>query len=159
VAGSISRLCMRHAATYASAMAEDWRLSIDFAGHPGAGRQFFRGRQAREVLRRRFGGDIVISAEKTRIFLYTGHAGVAEEAEVAARQVLAQQGLSADIRLDRWDPSDQVWRNARSDEPEQDAAAPAADAGSPGRAPMSSAMVEALGTMIAGGLDVIGMIP
>jgi hypothetical protein len=44
---------------------------------------------------------IVISAEKTRIFLYTGRAGAAREAELAARQVLAQQGLSADVRLDR----------------------------------------------------------
>ncbi len=138
-------------------MAEDWRLSIDFAGHPGAGRRFYRGRQAREALRSRFGGDIVISAEKRRLLLYTEHAGVAREAELAAQQVLAQQGLSADVRLDRWDPSDQVWRNARSNEPEQDAAPLASRAGSPG--PMPSAMVEALATMIASGLDVIGMIP
>jgi len=140
-------------------MAEEWRLSIDFTGHPGAGRRFYYGREAREVLRSRFGDDIVISAEKRRIFLYTEHAGVAREAELAARQVTAQQGLSADIRLDRWDPSDQVWRDAQSNEPEQDAAPLAADAGSPGHVPMPSAMVEALATMIMGGLDVIGLIP
>ncbi len=138
-------------------MAEDWRLSIDFARQPGAGRRFYRRRQAREALRSRVGGDIVISAEKRRLLLYTGLGGVAREAELAARQVLAQQGLSADIRLDRWDPSDQVWRNARSNEPEQDAAPLASHAGSPG--PMPSAMIEALATMIASGLDFIGMIP
>jgi hypothetical protein len=139
-------------------MAEEWRLSIDFAAHPSTGRRrVYRGRQAREVLRSRFGGDVAISAEKNRIFLYTGRAGVAREAELAARQVLDRQGVSADIRLDRWDPIGQVWRNARSNEPEQDAAPLADDAG--GAGPMPSAMVEALAAMIAAGLDVVGMIP
>jgi hypothetical protein len=140
-------------------MPEEWRLSIDFTNHPGTGRQFHRGRQAREVLRRRFGDDMVISAEKRRIFLYTGNAGVAREAELAAWQVLAEQGLSADIRLDLWDPSDQVWRDARSNEPEQDAAPLAADAGSPGHDPMTPEMAEALATIISGSLDAIGLIP
>lgn len=140
-------------------MAGEWRLSIDFTGHPGTGRRFFRRRQAREVLRSRFGDDIVISAEKRRIFLYAGRAAVAREAEFAARQVLAQHGLSADIRLDRWDPSGQAWRDARSGAPEQDAAALAADAGSPGSVPMTAEMVEALAHMISGVIDLIGMIP
>ena len=139
-------------------MAEEWRLTIDFTGHPGTGRRFSGDRQAREVLRGRFGDDVAISAEKRRIFLYTGRAGVASEAELVARQVLAQQGLSADIRLERWDPSGRAWRDARSSEPEQDAAPSAADAGSPGQAPMPSAMAEALGTVISGCLDVLGMI-
>ena len=139
-------------------MAEEWRVSIDFAGDPGTGRRgVYRRRQARKVLRSRFGGNAAISADKSRIFLYAGRADVAREAELAARQVLARQGLIADIRLDRWDPIGQVWRNARSHEPEQDAAPLAADAGSPG--PMPSAMVEALAAMIAGGLDVVSMIP
>lgn len=59
--------------------------------------------------------------------------------------------------MDRWDPSDWVWRSAGSNEPEQDAAPLASRAGSPG--PMPPAMVEALATIIASGLDFIGMIP
>ncbi len=138
-------------------MAEEWRLSIDFTGHPGTGRRFSGDRQARELLRGRFGDDITMSAEKKRIFLYTERADAATEAELVARQVLAEQGLSADIRLDRWDPSGQAWRDARSAAPEQDAAPPAADAGSPG--PMSSPTADAIGTVISGGLDILGMIP
>ena len=148
-----------HPATYSSVVAEEWRLSIDFTGHPGAGKRFYCGTEAREVLRGRFGDDIVISAEKARIFLYTGRAGAAREAELAARQVLAQQGLSADVRLDRWDPSDQVWRDARSDVPEHDAGPLPADAGNPGYVPMPSAAAEALATMIVAGVDVIGLLP
>lgn len=150
--------CLTRPVRYSSAMSEEWRLSINFAGHPGTGKRFYAGMEAREVLRSRFGDDIVISAEKTHIFLYTGHWEAAEEAQLAARQVLAQQGLSAAIRLDRWDPTDQVWRDARSDQPEQDDAGPlTADAGKP--VPDRSATAEALANIIAGGIDVIGFIP
>jgi hypothetical protein len=136
-------------------MAEEWRLSIDFTGHSGTGQRFYRGREAREVLRSRFGDDIVISAGKRRIFLYAENAGVAREAGLAARQALAQQGLSADVRLDRWDPSGKAWRAAQASEPEQDAAPLAGDPGSPGHADMSPAMAEALATVIVGVLDLI----
>ena|SRR5215472_39228 len=138
---------------------DEWRLSIDFTGHPASGKRFSRGMAARKVLRGRFRDDIVISAEKTPIFVYTRRADVAGEAELAARQVLAQRGLIAGVRLDRWDPSDQVWRDAWSDQPEQNGGPLAADAGKPGYVPMPSATSEALATMILAGLDLIGLIP
>lgn len=144
---------------YAAVMAEEWRLSIDFTDHPGPGKRFYMGTAARKVLRSRFGDDVVISADKTRIFLYAGRAEVAVEAELAARQVLAQQGLSADIRLDCWDPSGQVWRDARSGQPEQGPAGLAAGANNPGNVPVPSATVEVLANVIAGGIDLIGLVP
>jgi hypothetical protein len=135
-------------------MAEEWRLSISFTDQPGAGKRFYYGTAARKVLRSRFGNDVVISAEKSRIFLYTERADLGREAELATRQVLAQQGLLADIRLDRWDPSDQVWRDAWSDEPEPDAPGPlGVGAGNP------AATTEALTNIILGGLDAINFIP
>ena len=41
--------------------------------------------------------------------MYAATADAAATAEGMAREVLAQQGLVADIRLDRWDPSSQAW--------------------------------------------------
>jgi hypothetical protein len=41
--------------------------------------------------------------------LYAATADAAATAEAVAREVLAQQGLAADIRLDRWDPASQAW--------------------------------------------------
>jgi hypothetical protein len=41
--------------------------------------------------------------------LYAATADAAATAEAMAREVLAQQGLAADIRLDRWDPEGQAW--------------------------------------------------
>jgi hypothetical protein len=66
--------------------------------------------QDRRLLRSRVGDDVVISAEDRRIFGYAGTA----EAEHAAREVLAQQNLTAAVRFERWDPSGQVWRDARA---------------------------------------------
>ena len=126
-------------------MSEEWRLSIGFTDQPGAGKRFYYATATRKVLRSRFGDDVVISAEKSRIFLYTGSTDVGREAELASRQVLAQQGLLADIRLDRWDSADQVWRDAWSDEPEPDApGSPGAEPGNP------AATAEALTSIIGG---------
>ena len=46
---------------------------------------------------------------KTGVFLYAATADAAATAEGMAREVLAQQGLVAEIRLDQWDPSRQAW--------------------------------------------------
>ena len=62
-----------------------------------------------DLLRSRAGEDVSVTARKTGIFLYAATADAATTAEGMAREVLAQQGIVADIRLDRWDPSRQAW--------------------------------------------------
>ena len=62
-----------------------------------------------DLLRSRAGEDVSVTARKTGIFLYAATADAAATAEGMAREVLAQQGIVADIRLDRWDPSRQAW--------------------------------------------------
>lgn len=41
--------------------------------------------------------------------MYAATADAAATAEGVAREVLAQQGVVAEIRLDRWDPSRRAW--------------------------------------------------
>jgi len=62
-----------------------------------------------DLLRSRVGEDVCVTAGKTGVFLYAATADAAATAENMAREALAQQGLVADIRLDRWDPSHQAW--------------------------------------------------
>ncbi len=62
-----------------------------------------------DLLRSRAGEDVSVTAGKTGVFLYAATAGAAATAEAMARDVFAQQGLGADIRLDRWDPSREAW--------------------------------------------------
>jgi hypothetical protein len=85
-------------------MAEEWRVSLILDGRGGTS-------HCRDLLRSRFGDDIVVSAEKARIFLYAGSEKAAGEAAYVARDVLAQQDLNAELHLERWDPSDGEWRD------------------------------------------------
>ena len=62
-----------------------------------------------DLLRSRAGEDVSVTAGKAGVFLYAATADAAATAEAMAREVLAQQGLAADIRLDRWDPSREAW--------------------------------------------------
>jgi hypothetical protein len=62
-----------------------------------------------DLLRSRAGEDVSVTAGKTGVFLYAATAHAAATAEGTAREVLAQHGLVADTRLDRWDPSRRAW--------------------------------------------------
>ena len=62
-----------------------------------------------DLLRSRAAEGVSVTAGKTGVFLYAATADAAATAEAMAREVLAQQGLAADIRLDRWDPSSEAW--------------------------------------------------
>jgi hypothetical protein len=112
-------------------MAEEWRVTLIFNDRSATGKRT----AVRNLLRRRLGDDVTVtvSAEKTRIFLYAGAAKTAEEAEYAARDVLAQEGLSADFRFECWDPAGQAWRNARSGPSDLAAGLPAEDDGKRGQ--------------------------
>jgi hypothetical protein len=108
-------------------MAEEWRVSLIFNDRSDPGKRS----AVRDMLRRRLGDDISVSGDKTHLFLYAGAENTAQEAEYAARDVLAQQGLSADFRFECWDPVGTAWRDPRaSDGP---AGLPADDEEKPGR--------------------------
>jgi hypothetical protein len=85
-------------------MAEEWRVSLILDGRGGTS-------HCRDLLRSRFGDDIVVSAEKAHIFLYAGSEKAAGEAEYVAREVLAQQDLNAEFRVECWDPPCGGWRD------------------------------------------------
>jgi hypothetical protein len=82
-------------------MADEWRVTLIFDDRSATGKRT----AVRGLLRRRLGDDIAVSGDKARIFLYAGTAKAAEEAEYAARDVLAQESLSAETRFECWDPA------------------------------------------------------
>src|SRR5215472_5813455 len=98
-------------------MAEEWRVSLILDGGGGTS-------HCRDLLRSRFGDDIVVSAEKAHIFLYAGSEKAAREAEYVAREVLAQQDLNGEFRFERWDPSGGEWRDPEEPVEHDDKPAP-----------------------------------
>jgi hypothetical protein len=87
---------------------EEWRLSLSDCLQL-AGQQPASANTVRDLLRGQVGEEISVTAGKAGIFLYAPTAEAAATAENLAREVLAQQGLVADIRLERWDPSLRAW--------------------------------------------------
>src|SRR5436189_5287709 len=99
-------------------MAEEWRVSLVIDGRGGT----VKGSHYRDLLRRRLGDDVTVSAGKMHIFLYTGSAKAAEEAGQMALAVLEEQSHLAKFRLERWDGEE--WRDPEeparhADKPEQ----------------------------------------
>jgi hypothetical protein len=108
-------------------MAEEWRVSLIFNDRLVPGKRT----AVRDLLRRRLGDDISVSGEKACLFLYAGAESAAEEAEYAARDVLAQQGLTAEFQLECWDDAGKAWRDPRAGSP--DGAVASEDEEKPGR--------------------------
>jgi hypothetical protein len=88
---------------------EEWRVSLTAGGQSAAGKPVFADSVC-DLVRSRVGADVSVTAGKAGVFfLYAATADAAAAAEGVAREVLAQQGVVADIRLDRWDPSREDW--------------------------------------------------
>jgi hypothetical protein len=101
-------------------MGDDWRVYIAFGylwRRPGSGR-----RALIAALDSRLGDQVKVSATNTKIFLYAGSGGAADEAAQVAREVLARHDVSAPVRTERWSPWDQQWQDATED-PSADVAA------------------------------------
>jgi hypothetical protein len=94
-------------------VAEEWRVSLIFdrGARMGAGSHRKR---VRDLLRSRLSHDIKLSAKENRVFLYATASWAAEEAYQMARIVLAEQNLSAQVRIDYWDPAIGDWRDPDS---------------------------------------------
>lgn len=130
-------------------MDEEWRVSLIVPDPLTMGKPVSAD-AVRDLLQSRVGEEISVTAGKTGIFLYAATADAAGTAEHGAREVLAEQGMAGDIRLERWDLSRQAWVDVRT-EPPDDAAAPELPSGherNPGRRHLRS-----VGALIAGIID------
>ena len=121
----------RFISVYASAMSDEWRVSLALRERTAGPRKIV------EDLRIRLGADIKVSADRGRILLYAGTEKAAGEAEQVARDMLTQQGLTAESLLEYWDPDGQKWRDPRVEIPEDDQS-PASDPAGPSSSTASS---------------------
>jgi hypothetical protein len=87
---------------------EEWRVSLTTCSQP-PGRKPVSADTLGGLLRSRVGEEVSVTAGKAGIFLYAATADAAATAAGMAREVLAHQGVAADIRVERWDPSGQAW--------------------------------------------------
>jgi hypothetical protein len=68
--------------------------------------------------RERLGDRVIVTRDGPRLFLYAQTDGQAEEAERVARELIADEELSAEISVTRWHPDEEAWKDASVPMPE-----------------------------------------
>jgi hypothetical protein len=101
----------------------DWRVTISLpdAAHAERVHRSLSTHEVEEDVHRQLGRSIVVGADDSQIFLYTGSEIAAAETERVARDVLAQHGIQAEFTLDRWHPVEEEWENADAAMPRTEA--------------------------------------
>jgi hypothetical protein len=91
----------------------DWRVTISLPSqaHAEQARKSLSEREVEQDVRHRLGRNVVVGSGDSQIFLYAGTEVAAGEAEQAARDMLGQLGIEAEITLDRWHPIEEEWRS------------------------------------------------
>jgi hypothetical protein len=93
---------------------DEWRVEIDLDDEAhgfGLGERF-RAHDLDEEARRRLGQRIVVTRDGPRVFLYAGDEASASQAEMVARELVANDDVSADITVTRWHPLEEEWLDA-----------------------------------------------
>jgi hypothetical protein len=102
---------------------DEWRVEIDLANEAhglGIGERL-RAHSLDDEARKRLGGRVVVTRDGPRVFLYAGSEAEAREAEAVARELVANDNLSADISLTRWHPVAEEWQDATTPLPATEA--------------------------------------
>jgi hypothetical protein len=103
----------------------EWRVEIDLNDEAhgfGIGERL-RAHSLDDAARKRLGGRVVVTRDGPRVFLYAGSEAEAREAELVARELVANDDLTADIAVTRWHPVAEEWQDAAVPLPANDAEA------------------------------------
>ena len=95
-------------------MAEDFRVEVelDDEAHGYPLRERLRALSLDDEARDRLGTDVVVTRDGSRLFAYTSTEEQASEAERVIRELVRDEELTADIRVTRWHPVAEEWRDA-----------------------------------------------
>jgi hypothetical protein len=95
-------------------VAEDFRVEVDLndEAHGYPLRERLRALNLDDEARGRLGGNVVVTRDGPRVFAYTSTEPQAREAERVLRELVSDEELSADVRVTRWHPVAEEWRDA-----------------------------------------------
>jgi hypothetical protein len=93
---------------------EDFRVEVDLhdEAHGYALRERLRALNLDDEARQRLGEHVVVTRDGPHLFAYTSTESQARESERAIRALVGDEGLTADIRVTRWHPVAEEWRDA-----------------------------------------------
>jgi len=95
-------------------VAEDFRVEVelDDEAHGYSLVERLRAMNLDAAVRERLGDKVVITRDGSRLFAYTATESAARAAELVVRDVLREDGLTADVGVTRWHPVLEDWRDA-----------------------------------------------
>lgn len=95
-------------------MAEDFRVEVelDDEAHGYPLRERLRALSLDDEVRDRLGSDVVVTRDGSRLFAYTSTQEQASAAERVIGELVRDDELTADIRVTRWHPVAEEWRDA-----------------------------------------------
>jgi hypothetical protein len=103
-------------------VADDWRLTARLT-EDGARRllEQLREHEADDAVRDRLGGAVAVSGEGNTVYAYASTAEEIHEAEAVVRGLLAENGIEAQVSVDRWHDLEQRWEDESVPLPETEA--------------------------------------
>ena len=105
------------------AMSDEWRVEVDLDDEQHGFKlgERLHSLDLDEEARKRLGDRVVVTRDGAKLFLYATTAEQAREAEGVARDLVADEGLSAEIVLTRWHPDEEAWKDPSLPLPQTDA--------------------------------------
>jgi hypothetical protein len=93
-------------------VADDWRLTATLSDE-GTRRllEQLREHEADDAVRHRLGGAVAVSGEGNVVYAYADSADAVHGAETVVRSLLAEHGVHAEVRIDRWHELEQRWED------------------------------------------------
>ena len=92
-------------------ISEEWRVEVDLGeeGHGPSLGERLRALDLDDEARERLGGRVIVTRDGPHVFLYAGSGAAAREAERVARGLVAEEQVSAEISVTRWDEAAGAW--------------------------------------------------
>jgi hypothetical protein len=103
---------------------EEWRVEVtlDRDQHAdtlsGALHDLHLDDEARKLL----GGSVIVTRDGPSVFIYAWHEESAQEAERVVKDIMNHEDLVGEVRLTRWHPIAEEWKDAQEPLPEDEAA-------------------------------------
>jgi len=85
-------------------------VELDDEEHGYSIRERLRALDLDDRARERLGRGVMVTRDGTRLFLYAGSAARAQEAERIVRDLVESDELTADVRVTRWHPVEEAWK-------------------------------------------------
>ena len=96
---------------------DEWRVEVqlDDAEHGFPLSERLRALDLDDEVQERLGDRVIVTRDGPRLFVYTQSAAAASEAERIVTEVAAEDDLTLEARVRRWNPVDRFWQDP--DEP------------------------------------------